>query len=103
MKVTSWPEASGTMTLAAIRRRYDDLTAFRVAEHRYPAGTSFAGRTRAARWFVLAGECNVTGGEEVVVVAGQVLEIEAGDFSLRVVGDRDLHLVQVWDLRPFMN
>ena len=102
MRVTSWPEAISPMTASAIRGKYDAAT-FRVAEHRYPAGTSFPGRTRAATWFVLAGACKVTSGEEVVVTAGQVVEIEAGDFALTVVGDCELHLVQVWDLRPFMN
>jgi mannose-6-phosphate isomerase-like protein (cupin superfamily) len=104
MRVTNWPEASGPMNAAAVKHKYNDSTTFRVAEHRYPAGTSFAGRTRAATWFVLEGACNVMSGVvEVVVSAGQVLEIEAGDYSLTVVGDRELHLVQVWDLRPFMN
>jgi hypothetical protein len=102
MRVTNWPETGSPMTVASIRQKYDEAT-FRIAEHRYAPGTSFPGRTRAATWFVLAGSCRVTSGEDVLVVAGQVVEMDAGDYTMAVAGDSELHLVQVWDLRPFMN
>jgi mannose-6-phosphate isomerase-like protein (cupin superfamily) len=100
--VIDWPETSSPMTVASIRQKYDPAT-FRIAEHRYAPSTSFPGRTRAATWFVLAGSCRVTSGEDVLVTAGQVVEMDAGEYTMTVTGDSELHLVQVWDLRPFMD
>lgn len=91
------------MTVESIGQRYDPA-AFRVAEHRYPPGASFSAHTRAATWFVLAGSCKVTRDEDVLILAaGQIAEIDAGDYTMAVEGRSELHLVQVWDLRPFQN
>lgn len=98
----SWPYTNNAMTVESIRQKYDPA-AFRIAEHRYPCGTSFLARTRAVVWFVLAGSCKVTRDKDLLTTAGQVAEIEAGDLTMTVVGDSELHLVQVWDLRPFQN
>ncbi|WP_437598649.1 hypothetical protein WMF28_38430 [Sorangium sp. So ce590] len=102
MRVENWPYTNEPMTPAFIRQTYG-AASFRIAEHKYPPGTTFPGRTRAAKWFVLAGACTVRRDEEVTVKAGQVAEIDAGDYTMTVVGDTELHLMEVWDLRPFMN
>jgi hypothetical protein len=93
---------SAPMTAASITQKCDEAT-FRIAEHTYAPGMTFPGRTRAATWFVLTGSCRLTFREDVLVTAGQVVEMDAVDYTMKVAGDSELHLIQVWDLRPFMN
>jgi hypothetical protein len=102
MLVKPWPYANRPMTLDTLRDMYDS-SSFRVSERRYPPGAEFDGRTRDVTWFVLEGACRLKACQELTIRAGDVAEIGAGDFTLLVLGDVELHLVQVWDLRPHMN
>jgi mannose-6-phosphate isomerase-like protein (cupin superfamily) len=102
MRVVSWPYIDRPMTAETISAMYD-VKSFRIGERRYPPGTALDGRTRAATWFVLKGACRVKFDEEFALRTGDVVEVATGDFSLAVLGNDELHLVQVWDLRPHMN
>ena len=90
------------MSLGSLREMYDP-SRYRVSEYRYPPGAKFPGRTRAVRWFVLGGTALIGIPAPTTITAGDVVEIDAGEYSLEVVGAEELSLVMVWDIAPFMN
>jgi hypothetical protein len=51
---------------------------------------------------VLQGGCRVDAGGAAVLSAGDVADVPAGNFEVQV-SDEGVVLVQVWDLRPFMD
>jgi hypothetical protein len=102
MRVGGWPWVNSPMTVESIIQKHDP-SAFRVADHRYPPGASFSAITRAVTWYVLAGSCKLTRDGDIFITAGQVAELDAGTYTVTILGDFELHVVHVWDLRPFQN
>jgi mannose-6-phosphate isomerase-like protein (cupin superfamily) len=90
------------LTLSAVKALYD-AASFRISERKYPPGAAFPGRTRRCTWYVLRGTCILTVNDAKELSAGDVVDIDAGNYALRVTGMEELRLVMVWDLRPYMN
>jgi hypothetical protein len=102
MKIRRWDVADGDLTLEAVKRLYDAKSA-RVSERSYPPGAAFPGRSKQGTVYVAAGSCVLTSGGEHALCAGDVVDLEAGDYALRVTGTDGCRLVFAWDLRPHMN
>lgn len=97
-----WDRNEGELSEAALRQRFGGNT-FRVARNVYPRATAFIGRTRACTMYVVRGSCWLRSVDEGQFSAGDVVEIEAGSYEIKVPETSDIEIVTVWDLRPHMN
>lgn len=102
MKIRRWDVAHGELMIETVKRLYD-ANSVRVSESKYPPGAAFTGRTRQATVYVALGTCVLTSGDEHMLSAGDVVDIAASDYALRVLGTQDCILIFAWDLRPHMN
>jgi hypothetical protein len=102
MRARRWNSSEGELSEAALRRRFGS-EAFRVARNVYPPSTAFVGRTRACTMYVVRGSCWLCSVDEGQFVTGDVVEIEAGSYEIKVPSTSDVEIVTVWDLRPHMN
>lgn len=102
MRARRWDPSDGELSEAALRERFQ-APSFRVAQNVYPPGTAFSARTRACTVYVLGGALWLRSGEAGDFSAGDVLELEAGDYELEVAASGEATLVSVWNLRPHMN
>jgi quercetin dioxygenase-like cupin family protein len=100
VQVQRWDTNRGLLTYDLVKALHD-AKSFHVTRREFPPRSRFPGRTRAATWYVLHGSCQLHAGGEYALSAGDVATIPAGDHEL-AVGDQGVVLVQVWDLRPFM-
>ena len=76
---------------------------WRVSECGYPPGAVFPGRTKRCTWYVLQGACVLTTDSEHQLSVGDVVELDAGDYKVRVTGDDELRLIRVWELPQGMS
>lgn len=97
-----WDFGEGELSEVALRRRFPSDT-FRVAGRVYPPGTTFVGRTRACTVYVVRGRCWLRSGGEGQFAPGDVVELEAGTYEIKVGEGAEVEVVTVWDLRPHMN
>ena len=98
MNFRRWNDAVDEMTLSTVRRLYQEAHC-RVSEYKFPPGTAFAGaRTRKCTWYVLRGACVLTTNGEHVLSAGDVVDLDACEYALRVTGTEDLKLIIAWKL-----
>jgi hypothetical protein len=95
-----WLPEDGPLTLEGIRARHVPPEWHRISEYRYPAGTRFSGRMRAATCYVLSGQCVYRFQDDIFLQAGMWSVFEPGEYEMEVVGDEELTLVLVWKL-PF--
>lgn len=103
LRVSRWSFSAKPVTPNTLREHYQPPS-YRVEEHRLPARVEFMGRARAAIWLIIVGDCEVTAGDQVVkAIPGDLIELPDGDYTIRVSPKGELHAVQVWDLRQFMN
>ena len=103
MLVRRWELSDGELSEAAPDSRRFDSRAFRVARRTYPSATVFVGRTQACTIFVLRGSCWLRSGGEGNFSPGDILDLDAGEYELKVSGSEDLEICTVWDLRAHMN
>ncbi|MEZ4375943.1 MAG: CPCC family cysteine-rich protein [Polyangiaceae bacterium] len=101
MQARDWSSQWDGISEESVRRLHRPNYRHRISPHRYPHGTAFSGRQRAGTCYVLEGACEFKfGGESVLLHAEQFAALPGGDYTFRVVGDSELHLVNVWEL-PF--
>jgi hypothetical protein len=90
------------MSLATVKSLYEGVQC-RISEWKYPPGALFAGaRTKQCKWYVRQGACVLTTHGEHELSAGDVVDIDAGDYALRVTGGEELKLIMVWEFHPGM-
>lgn len=97
MNPRRWNSNDGDLTLVTVRSLYDAVH-FRVTESAYPPGAAFPGRTKQCTWYVLQGACILTTNGERQLSAGDVVDLDEGNYEVCVVGDDGLRLVRVWQL-----
>ena len=93
-----WSEISrAPLTFEAIRQLHAPVSHFRVSASRYEPGVAFPGASRAGRLYVLSGACSKKVGEwEAGLQAGTFVDFPAGNFEFKVLGEQEVHLVNVW-------
>jgi hypothetical protein len=94
--VRNWDPTQQPPTPDIVRDAYPPPR-YRVAVRRYPANELIAGTSRRCLLIVLSGTCEVTPGDRHGLSAGQVLEIDGGDYSL-TSGPEGVEVAMVWDL-----
>lgn len=94
-------ERMGPLCVESVRALHQPPIRFRVSPRRYPAGTSFAGASRAGRQYVLSGACSFRVGISVwELQAGDIADIPEGAYEFRVLGTFPVEFVSVWELPP---
>jgi hypothetical protein len=103
LEIRRWDAAKGELTLASVRQVYDGIPS-RISEYKYPPGAKVAdSRTRRCTLYFLGGACVLTTDTEHEFSVGDVVDLEACHYALRVLGKEELLVVKVWDLRPYVN
>jgi len=105
-RVRKWSDYNDVpLTEEAIRQCFQPADEYRVTLKRYPAETQFDGTMRQGTIFVVEGVCKIAfEGDsapcELMVSAGEFVEVPGGNYELLVTGPGDLTIVCVWRLVP---
>ena len=88
----------GFPTAKAIRLLHGAPASARVSLYRYAPGEESRGRSRSARFYVLAGSCIVRAPDDLVLREGDILELAGGDYSLKADDELGATCVWAWEL-----
>jgi hypothetical protein len=96
--VRQWNDAlNGALSEEAVRLRCP-AELYRVAVHRYPGLARIAGVRRQGTSYVLRGTCRYVLDAELILRPGDIAELPGGEYSLEVLGDNELLIVECWKL-----
>lgn len=99
MNKRNWHDVSGgEMDLDAISRLYEPEQNFRISKYEYPPKTEFPGQMRSGTCFVLEGQCRYSFDEDITLGPQEVVDLPAGSYEFKVLGDEPLIIVLVWPL-----
>lgn len=98
LKVERWDDTTRALSEEAVAALFPSSREHSVSCRKYPAGASFSTLMRAARCYVVAGECVVRSGDESTTLrAGDVAQLPEGTYRVQV-GDAELRWVLVFAL-----
>ena len=96
-----WDEVEGSMSESTLRKRFA-AEWYRLYKHTVAGGEQFVAHTEARTMHIVQGSCSVECGAVVfLLVAGDILELDAGKYELKVPTGQSLEYINVYDLRQF--